>query len=87
MLLRVSAYACVAEKEGEEEMILYRNKICLFLLCIFSLNYTQMPSDQFSWNEPLILISPDHLFKPGETAGNLFALSINTSIQISLACI
>lgn len=84
-LLRVRANACVAEEEGQEETILYRNKTCLFLPYIFSLNDTQMPSDQFSWNEPLILISLDHLFKPCKTAGDVFALSINTLIQISLA--
>lgn len=41
-------HMCMAEKGGQEERIFHRNKICVFLLCFFSLNYVQMPSDQLS---------------------------------------
>lgn len=75
-------HGCTAE---EEKTILNKNKVCLSLPRIFSLNYTQKPSDQFIWNELLILISLNHRII-SLNRGNVFALKINTLTSVSLAC-
>lgn len=42
-------WVCMHAWQRDEKTIFYIEiKICLSLPCIFSLNYTQMPSDQFN---------------------------------------